>query len=737
MVIALAGFASGWMLLWGLAAAIPILLHYLYRRRQTLVRWGAMRLLLQVIEREAKRVRFEQLILLILRTLLLIVLAIALARPFWTADDAAAGNVPAQPPTNWILAVDVSYSMGYRVGNETRLQAAQRRAVEVIQATSPGDPIALVALGQPAQATVAPPSYDRSAVIAEVERLSINDAGFDVSGGLQLIEDIARRIQADPRQAGRVRVLIVSDFSADHWQPTIDGPLAKRLRQLGEKLPIEYESLADSLTKNLAVTAVQPSSSRVLAGHTVEVDVSLANYSDASVVDLPVQLAIDDHTVASQRVDIAAGGVQTVRFDVAPSTLGLSVLAASIPNDALPVDNRRLQVIEVREDYDVLFVEQQAGDARILQLGLRPDGKYTAGNTQARQRATVSVLELSTRDLSDWQVIVLCDLVQLRSVDLVRLERFVRQGGSLICLWGPRTSSAAWNAQPQISELLGFRLLEPSAEQDWQIDPLDYHSPLVAPFVGFPDAGLLTTPIFRYWRIDPLAADKSTGKSTGKSAGDAWLVDLATTSGDPLVVRHRVGAGMVTSLLSAPQTGSSEAHAWNAMAAWPSFVPLIQRLVQTAMEPSVANHSVLAGQPLIGRRPPAMANSSEMQTVTITRPDGSDTQLAVEDTRADAAVPWTFTQTNQSGLYWARYDSDDQAQPFVVNVDGSESQLQAVRLDQLPRSTAALPLATGMPQTRSQIAQSSPWLARSWLIALGILLLAESWLAWAIGRRSG
>ena len=87
--IAVAGFASGWMLLWGLAAAIPILLHYLYRRRQTLVRWGAMKLLLQVIEREAKRVHLEQLLLLIVRTLVLIVLAIALSRPFWLSDDGA------------------------------------------------------------------------------------------------------------------------------------------------------------------------------------------------------------------------------------------------------------------------------------------------------------------------------------------------------------------------------------------------------------------------------------------------------------------------------------------------------------------------------------------------------------------------------------------------------------------------------------------------------------------------
>ena len=229
----------------------------------------------------------------------------------------------------------------------------------------------------------------------------------------------------------------------------------------------------------------------------------------------------------------------------------------------------------------------------------------------------------------------------------------------------------------------------------------------------------------------------ATNTRSSDAASDAWQVDLATTDGDPLVVRHRVGAGMVTSLLSAPQTGSSQAHPWNAMAAWPSFVPLIQRLVQTAMEPSVANHSVLAGQPLLGRRQPAQKVNSGLQTVTITKPDGSDTQLAVEDTRAGAPVPWIFTQTQQSGLYWAQYDSDDQPQPFVVNVDGTESQLHSLRVDQLPQSTATLPLASNTPHTRSQIAHTSSWLARSWLIVLGILLLAESWFAWAIGRRSG
>ena len=110
----------------------------------------------------------------------------------------------------------------------------------------------------------------------------------------------------------------------------------------------------------------------------------------------------------------------------------------------------------------------------------------------------------------------------------------------MICLWGPRTAAANWNDHPLGSELLGFRLLEPSAQQSWGIDPLEYRSPLVAPFVGFPDSGLLTTPIFRYWKIEPLKPETA--------AADSWQVDLAIDTGDPLVVRHRVGGGVVTSL---------------------------------------------------------------------------------------------------------------------------------------------------------------------------------------------
>ena len=52
------------------------------------------------------------------------------------------------------------------------------------------------------------------------------------------------------------------------------------------------------------------------------------------------------------------------------------------------------------------------------------------------------------------------------------------------------------------------------------------------------------------------------------------------------------------------------------------------------MDHSLANHSVLAGQPLVGQRLASQAASEATRTVTITKPDGSESQLAIEDTRA-------------------------------------------------------------------------------------------------------
>ena len=68
-------------LLWGLAlAAIPIIIHLLFRRRFRRIDWAPMHYLKLSIQRNRRRVRLEQLLLLLLRTLIVLLLFF-LARP--------------------------------------------------------------------------------------------------------------------------------------------------------------------------------------------------------------------------------------------------------------------------------------------------------------------------------------------------------------------------------------------------------------------------------------------------------------------------------------------------------------------------------------------------------------------------------------------------------------------------------------------------------------------------------
>src|SRR5437868_3631661 len=73
-------------MLWGAAAVgVPIALHFFFRSRYRTVPWAAMKFLLASIEQTSRRLRFQEILLLIVRCLVLAALAFAMARPITSA----------------------------------------------------------------------------------------------------------------------------------------------------------------------------------------------------------------------------------------------------------------------------------------------------------------------------------------------------------------------------------------------------------------------------------------------------------------------------------------------------------------------------------------------------------------------------------------------------------------------------------------------------------------------------
>ncbi|MDD4020041.1 MAG: BatA domain-containing protein, partial [Kiritimatiellae bacterium] len=124
--------------LWALtAAAIPLMLHMFQRRRTVVTPFPTLRFLKAAQKRSSSRVRFENLLLWLLRTLLLLALGFAFAMP--VIRTTAAGSWLSRTRRDVAIVIDASYSMNYELDRGKVWEVCKDAAAAVIEGLLPGD----------------------------------------------------------------------------------------------------------------------------------------------------------------------------------------------------------------------------------------------------------------------------------------------------------------------------------------------------------------------------------------------------------------------------------------------------------------------------------------------------------------------------------------------------------------------------------------------------------------------
>ena len=182
---------------------------------------------------------------------------------------------------------------------------------------------------------------------------------------------------------------------------------------------------------------------------------------------------------------------------------------------------------------------------------------------------------------------------------------------------------------------------------------------MLAAFRGRERAGLLTTPVMKYFRLSV------------PEASPARTV-LSLQSGDPLVVEGPAGRGRVVVV------ATSTDAAWSGLPASPAFLPLIQEMLGYLLRGQTSRQNVEVGQALEGSTPVTSGDA----TLTLQPPQGprEPVPLRVDGHQAH----WTFADTSLSGIYAARQGTA-RGQLFAVNLNTAESDLEPLGIDELRR----------------------------------------------------
>src|SRR5215210_3395859 len=226
-------FALGFgnpLLLWGLgAASLPIIIHLLNRRKFREERWAAMRFLLAAIRKNQRRIRIEQWLLLAVRTLLVILVVAAMAKPFLES----VGAIPLLPGqrTHRVLVLDGSLSMAYETAAASRFDQAKALADRLVKGARRGDVISVVLMADPPKVLIGAPSPNLDEVRKEIAQVALPHGGTDLTATFEKIDQVLAASDIPQKE-----VVFLTDLQAASWRPGGTGGADEGLKRALAKL---------------------------------------------------------------------------------------------------------------------------------------------------------------------------------------------------------------------------------------------------------------------------------------------------------------------------------------------------------------------------------------------------------------------------------------------------------------------------------------------------------------------
>jgi len=724
---------SLWMGLWAAAAALPILIHLLNRRQYREEPWAAMEYLLRAMKKNARRIRIEQMLLLLIRAMILVLAALAwmdlmLSGGIVGPTGEGGGN------THTVLLIDGSYSMAARDGDTTRFERAQQLAAEVVDAAGRGDAFTLVLMGEPPQVIIPQPAFDPQDIRQELSALRLPHAGANLSSSLASAEKLLQEVREKHKRIDAQRVCIFTDLGATTWANITTDEIDTRIRRIGEAARTTLFDVAERTDRqgrvdNTAVTGLRLRDAYVVLGRDVVFQAQIRNFGPVDRANLSVQFVVDDRTVGRQTIDLAAGSEASLAFTHRFETPGEHVVRVQLPDDALAIDNRRRLSVPVRPALNVLCVSGKPGAADHVALALSPS--KTGESTIQTEVATESAL--LERELASYDCVILCNVGRFGQDEATVLHEYAHNGGGVVVFLGDQVAAESYNRwlageDDEGSALLPAKLGEIAATGEYRFDPRGYEHPIVDAFRGHQRTGLLTTPIWKYYKLN--VGEDSPAKVA------LWL-----DSGDPAIVEQPIGRGRAILVATSASDDSldrttSPPTPWTVFSTWPSFPPLVHEMLAAGVSGRFQNRNVLVGQPL-----DSSVNSTAVGIpLTVYPPQVGDPPPPPERVRleldGDVSV-WSFASTEQSGIYRAEFGEPiSKTELYAVNVDARESDLSRISVEDLPAQwQQELEQAAGGASTAA-LAGPRRYLYHWFLGGVLVLLLAETFVAWHVGNRS-
>lgn len=719
-----------WMLAALAAMAIPLLIEWLFRRRRQLIAFPAMRYLMN--SKKRRRVQLQDLILLVIRTVVPGVLVFALARPLLRPE---AGADPSA--RHVVIVIDGTYSMGQSIGQTTAFEMAQSTAQDIVRALPKQSEVSLVFLGRRPE-VLKQRTLDHDSVHDAIARARVSDRAGSIADAIESVDALLE---------GSGEVYFIGDLQRSTWSATPADArepqaLLARLAQRHAAFVLDTGVTTGGATGvfNAYLTRFEPVEKVTAVGmeNRYEVDIEARNMPAAAKLWLTLYA---DEDRATSLADKKPGKLITRELTpadfrggratlVLPHTFvdpGEHLLRVELEGDGLATDNQRYYLSNVPDNVEVLVVDpghdaaadplsSGSGHLRSAISPRTPPGFDRLAPFAVTVRRPDEVLSLN---LERFAVVALANVAAPSETLVSRLEQYVGDGGSLIVFVGDRVTPYEYNAKLGKG---GKGLLPCDLETASGVTPVEAVKSEKLHGLVFD-----THPaVANVRQMTRQAAPPSISRWMPFKLREGARLVASLSNRQPFVCERPFGQGNVMLV------GTSADASWTYLVYTSEYLVLMQELTRwLSGEPDRAVN-LQVGESF---QQPVLLSS---QYLLVRRPDDSKVRIAP----AAQGNLWriAYDQTDRQGIY--EVDTSAEVMPrrrFAVNLVASEGDLTRIDAETFRRELDRAGVQYWGPEkaVRRAVQSRHSITEFAWLFLWGVLglLAVETLLATRFGRR--
>jgi len=487
------------------AVAIPVIIHLINRRRFKIVPWAAMKFLLAAQKQTRKRMRIEQILLLVCRMAILALLLLAMAAVMPWAEEHLWGNPVSKFVLNnlgfggfskghnrthrihHIFVLDASLSSNQKAdADHTAFELAKQKVIKKIASNPSGDGYSVLMLKDSPTWLVGQASQDARKVTRAIEEAKPSHGNASIATAFSMIS--AKLNELSGRYKKNQAVYFFTDMQRSNWQAAAPSIADLRPEEGGKERSayLDIQKMASTLfvdcgpekdAANLAVTGLEfdlDATPYVSAGMDLILNASVENFGAEDAKDLRGEVLIGRarenandppltmRVIGHLQIGIEADGptklsvpgksarlfkAMKIRFPAA----GTYAVQVKISDDALEQDNSRTIIITVRDTIPVLLVNGKASVDRFerateyLRLALNP---FPAGVEPPGFPLRPTVVDpgqfnqMTEAQLEKYDCIFWCDYGHPTGGDVQRIDTHLRRGGGFVVSLGDSLTEA-------------------------------------------------------------------------------------------------------------------------------------------------------------------------------------------------------------------------------------------------------------------------------------------------------